>query len=698
MQITSALRNLEDTVKIKTPATAIHPYEVAPPESYDAFHLGPLQPPPPASPEGIKTAAHAAAPETRRKPQDWKDEDAKTPKVKPEDADMFEAPKPEGFKSAALEAVARENRAVWIVHGMGQQIPFETVDSLARGLIDAVKPQVVTPRLRTVKIGNEVLQRVELDIDGPAKDGNHPAQHYELHLYETYWAPKTEGVAKLSDVISFLWDGGLRGILNSATSFKRAMFGGMAMFYIRPSTPVWLCSTLLVLVALTIINGVVLAAAAAQTGLSPLASFKDHWCQLSALASCMIAVAFSLGAVLFAADMSKPQELSKFWRGTLSWVGWIAVIITGLSIVATAVAMTILTHLDWDKGSDLAACSWLRACKNGPADPGWIARLLTPIAANVEHFLVTMPTPQLQGFATIAILLTALLVAVAMMSRAFLRSAETRLAGHWWLLTLSFVAVTAHIATAALGIWVWLGFGHRFVLSARWCFLQSSVWVWPFLILFTAKVREIMVQYVGDVAIYVRPNMLDRFDQVRTEIKEAARTVAAAVFTAYKSEGSTEFLYSHVAIVGHSLGSVIAYDTLNRLMLDDWLAKNALGIAERTKTMVTFGSPLNKTAFLFTIQGSDSLRIRERLASTVQPLILSYPKFRKLRWINVYSPNDIISGDLKFYDLPGSQDPPIPPVAVQNVVDPDAAIPLIAHVSYWSNKTVWRELLSEIAP
>jgi hypothetical protein len=211
-----------------------------------------------------------------------------------------------------------------------------------------------------------------------------------------------------------------------------------------------------------------------------------------------------------------------------------------------------------------------------------------------------------------------------------------------------------------------------------------------------------MVQYVGDVAIYVRPNMLDRFDAVRSEIKEAARSVVSALFTSYELKAqpgvAPEFQYDKIALVGHSLGSVIAYDTLNRLMLDDWLCEGALQVAERTATMVTFGSPLNKTAFLFTIQGKDTLHIRERLASTVQPLIMSYPKFRKLKWINVYSRNDIVSGDLKFYDLPGYQDDPVPAVAVQNVKDRDAAVPLVAHVAYWKNKTVWNELLSAIAP
>jgi hypothetical protein len=39
-----------------------------------------------------------------------------------------------------------------------------------------------------------------------------------------------------------------------------------------------------------------------------------------------------------------------------------------------------------------------------------------------------------------------------------------------------------------------------------------------------------------------------------------------------------------------------------------------------------------------------------------------------LAWINVYSPNDIVSGSLKFYDLPGLEIFP----AVTNIPDPDA--------------------------
>jgi hypothetical protein len=147
---------------------------------------------------------------------------------------------------------------VWIVHGKGQQVPLETLDSLTNGLLQSFRElnpsqAVPTPRLRTVKIGKEILQLVELDVTGEKED-------YELHLYESYWAPKTEGVANLTDVVSFLWDGGTRGLMNSFRAFNRAMFGGMALFTIRLRTAVWICLTLATLAALTAINGVIAAA------------------------------------------------------------------------------------------------------------------------------------------------------------------------------------------------------------------------------------------------------------------------------------------------------------------------------------------------------------------------------------------------------------------------------------------------------
>ena len=699
-------------------------YEIAEPQTYDFFDISAAKPSPvevaktPAIDSALKvTQTITETPQKKPTRELWSDSDKDAPKVKDKDKDKFEAPdesKPAIEKFAAAQEAdgTREKRAVWVVHGMGQQIPFETLDSLANGLLDVLpNPTQIKPRLRTVKIADQALQRVELDIDGTSEaSAGEPIKKYELHLYETYWAPKTEGVANLTDVVSFLWDGGLRGILNSVKSFKRAMFEGMAKFRIPWFTPVYLCVALLILAALTAINGVVLAAAGAQTGLAPLAFLKTHWPQLTALASCMVAVAFSFGAMLFVADLGKPQELTTPGRILVGGFCWMAMIYTILNIMGTAASMMAISHVDWisSYGTSGTTPVVTRVCTTSANSQGWIESAWNCVVC----FFEKMPHAKLQGFSTLIILMAVALVAATMIARAYLQSSEQRLHGHGLFMFLSVLTFALNVAAFLGSVLILRGYFDGRTFPAWVYFLANPAWVWPFLILFSAKVREILVLYVGDVAIYVRPNKLDRFDEVRSQIKEAARSVVSALFTAYAPKAqpgaAPEFQYDKIALVGHSLGSVIAYDTLNRLMLDDWLCNGALQVAERTATMVTFGSPLNKTAFLFTIQGKDSLRIRERLAGTVQPLIMSYPKFREFKWINVYSRNDIVSGDLNFYDLPGYQDKPAandPPldetvkrVRVQNIKDRDAAVPLVAHVAYWKNKTVWGALLSQIAP
>src|SRR5690606_28997096 len=138
----------------------------------------------------------------------------------------------------------------------------------------------------------------------------------------------------------------------------------------------------------------------------------------------------------------------------------------------------------------------------------------------------------------------------------------------------------------------------------------------------------------------------DRFDELRSAIRKRVVGTAKAIYAVKRADGS--FMYDSVAIVGHSLGSVIAYDCLNRLLNDDALGANehgeALDVVGRTNLLLTFGSPLDKIAYVFGMRDSGFLaRGRSALAATSQPLILS-PALRAMPWINVYSPDDIISG------------------------------------------------------
>lgn len=71
---------------------------------------------------------------------------------------------------------------------------------------------------------------------------------------------------------------------------------------------------------------------------------------------------------------------------------------------------------------------------------------------------------------------------------------------------------------------------------------------------------------------------------------------------------------------------------------------------ERTRLLVTFGSPLDMIALIFASQWVRATETREALAASFQPLILDYERFRTIPWVNIWSPADIISGGLGFFD------------------------------------------------
>ncbi|HEY6050046.1 MAG TPA: hypothetical protein VIZ58_02285, partial [Thermoanaerobaculia bacterium] len=151
--------------------------------------------------------------------------------------------------------------------------------------------------------------------------------------------------------------------------------------------------------------------------------------------------------------------------------------------------------------------------------------------------------------------------------------------------------------------------------------------------------------------------------------------------------------YAGCVLVGHSLGSVIAYDTLNRLILDDEAAGAGAGLdaVARTPLFLTFGSPLDKTAFVFGIQGKNTSEGREALAASVQPMICEY-RLRPRRWVNVHSPWDLVSGTLDLYDSADASESR----RVENVADREATTLLAAHLEYWHDPLIFEILHREL--
>ena len=223
--------------------------------------------------------------------------------------------------------------------------------------------------------------------------------------------------------------------------------------------------------------------------------------------------------------------------------------------------------------------------------------------------------------------------------------------------------------------------------------------------------RNILTVYVGSLVAYLSPYKDSKWEELRGAIQQRGLDIAKAVYNGHTLPLGSIPNYKDILILGHSLGSVIAYDTLNAMIniasasLPDGTANP---VVQRTRSLITFGSPLDKTAFLFRMQlhglrkRQDTAFLRETMVSAVQPLITNYDQYRyhpgpprqRPRWINIWSKRDIVSGSLAYYDDPELEE--TDPRRVQNIIDPQSQIPLYAHLQYWSKKLLRKTAYDEL--
>lgn len=476
--------------------------------------------------------------------------------------------------------------AVLVVHGMGQQIEFETLDLVEQGLRRVAQGPAVANRpvgqVRFVRLADTPLRRLEMKLSKSGEGG----WQREVHLYEAYWAPLTEGRVTLRDVIRFFSTATGNAFSQRKKRFERWLFDQMIEF--RPDK-----GTVWTFVLATL-------------------------------------------AVLFFIWMNTAAAICAGWA---LWEGPRA---------ASALLSDLTWIIQWPVGSALlfGLALWLASVLKG-------RRSLFRSSWNKVVY------------AALASTVLAMAAAAVLSTFVFLRhgvgDGETFLPGPYPSL---------------------VGSVRYLVVVLSWIAFVGGV----------LQVRKILVQYVGDVAAYISPSVLDRFAAVRREIKDTVGAVARAVYESAAADGRS-WQYDRVILVGHSLGSLIAYDALDRLINEDALEGDKQQIVSRTALFLTLGSPLDKTAFLFARQGKRTSEAREALAGTVQPMIQSYAR-RPRRWINVWSPHDPVSGELDFYDdeKQGSAESKW----VENRRDPEATVPLLAHVQYWDDGEVYRILHASI--
>ena len=551
--------------------------------------------------------------------------------------------------------------AIFVAHGMGQQIPFETLDSVAESLraYDSdLTGRVDKPASNSIKAEDQWLARIELTL----KSGT---SEVDAHVYEGYWAPLTEGRINLRQLMEFLAGAGTNGLKVARKTFKRWLMGKYEVFPTPIRIVVYLLVALTTLAALVVLNSTIAVVAAART----LFSEQPWWLSDGLFAD--LTTTFNgvvTAMVVFAVSLAIGHYLRKLLpviaRTIWGWVTALTFLIAIFAIVIAGVSVIALFFLHIRGGVPASAELW-QNCFSKPTLDGF--------NRGFDHWLTLL----------VATLLGLRLVWwLGVVGFRFLRDlSEAR--GRW--LTMAVVTVFALLVLAI-------------VMVIRRCLplttaaggleaLRRGI-AWPLVIVASAFIRSVLVQFLGDVAIYVMPYKLDAFNDLRKEIKDTVYRIAHAVYS-LKDKDGRNLAYDRVIVLGHSLGSVIAYDALNRLIQEDRAVPvaSALDVVDRTPLFLTFGSPLDKTAFIFGAQGQGTTEAREALAASMQPMIQDYA-YRPKQWINIYSPWDIISGYLDLYDLPDSTDQK----RVDNRKDPEATTLLMAHTEYWSDRILVQTL------
>jgi hypothetical protein len=458
--------------------------------------------------------------------------------------------------------------AILVIHGIGEQNPYETLDSFARGFARCFEDRGTPPSLRPERIAHADWTEVavHLEFSTPATERGLRS----LSLFEYYWAPHTQGQVTY------------RGVLR------------------------WLV----------------------RTGLTPLRYLGDN---LQALQAAQTDLRWTALTWLFLREMM---------RGAL---GYLPVLLL-IGVIGLALSRT---------GPPLVEAG----------------RRFGELLGGERHRLALGAVIVCW---TMAIFLGAFLVGRLWERLRRPGARMEKLADPVWVVSASVFLIGFAAAGAAIGHVRGLDLGAYAALAG-----QPSVLGPVFAGLVALFLRRILIGYLGDVTVYVAADQKAASYRARSGILTESSAALARLLVGQQ--------YDQVILAGHSLGSVIAYDTVNEVLSQVWAAGDqsgqkpeiALTRADLSglKGLVTFGSPLDKIFYFFREHVRPDQAIRAQILSFLHSfrrgrsgrdygkLLLTYARsdspgaepsaFPTLGtdfvWLNVWSPMDPVSGPLRFY-------------------------------------------------
>jgi pimeloyl-ACP methyl ester carboxylesterase len=499
-----------------------------------------------------------------------------------------------------------KRQAMLVIHGIGEQDPYETLDSFARGVFTHfTHTRAMNAKLCPVEIAHQDWTQVGVRIgffppgtspppcpekDGPAVAAQNPvgppAEYVDL--FEFYWAPETED--KLSAVETLKW--------------------------------------------------------VLKTDFTPLRYFADNM-----------------------------QEMME--ARSMSWIGALG---NSLKSYARELARVLLIYVPLAAG----VCLFLPWISSPQRSWGNAAKTLGP------HLLAYM-TVKHSGI-LLLYFLCALMAWFGLQElmewKQHPGNAIDKMSDRLWLI--------CDVLTALLFLGLALWIDRRPDFHVAWHVLSRVFGNGHWRPLAGAAIATMasyaMTAYVADVAVYTDMDAKSKSYQTRNAIL-AGSTAALKMLLTSKD-------YDRVILAGHSLGSVIAYDTINDLLAE----RNAepgpawdtptpyLSLAElqKLKGLVTFGSPLDKIFYFFREHVKRDQAIRAQILAMLHgfrragagrdynPFRFNYA-FKQLDsgpdplvWLNAWARMDPVSAKLKFY-YPDNQ---------QKF---SYAVPVLAHLSYWGD-------------
>lgn len=138
-----------------------------------------------------------------------------------------------------------------------------------------------------------------------------------------------------------------------------------------------------------------------------------------------------------------------------------------------------------------------------------------------------------------------------------------------------------------------------------------------------------LAESLGDVHVYAERDENSEHYQARERVLEEAEDTFALIATRR---------YEHIVVIGHSLGSVIAFTALDRL------GQRVPELLPRIDAFITFGSALEKVRYFFERRKEADSHAAERLVEPAQRI--SKGKI----WLNLWYANDVVANPITTFD------------------------------------------------